>query len=268
MLPHFEVPGFWGPPTATVDWCEQNYAHTHYVCELFNTLSSLAMLTAGLTGLFLHYRSLERRFLLAFAAVCLVGVGSVAFHASLRFELQLLDELPMLYSALILVYTLLENRRERRFGRWFPGLLLLHAALVTALTAFTRETLQFYLFHVSFGSLEFFGLYRVYRIRQKSSDPVVHRLFRLGMGAYALALFCWIADLKACRTLAETLPRLGLVNPELHAWWHVLVSVGLYLLIILIAYDRLKMLGREPRLEHWLGLIPRVRRVPGRDSRG
>jgi dihydroceramidase len=240
-----------------VDWCERNYVHSHYVCELFNTFSSLAMVAAGLTGIALH-RSLERRFLLAFAAVALVGIGSIAFHASLRFELQLLDELPMLYSALIMVYILLENRSERRFGIWFPALLVLHAALVTGLTAFTRGDLQFYLFHASFGSLEFFGLYRVYRISRRSSDRAVHRLFRLGMSAYAIALVCWFTDLRACELLDGTLPRLGLVNPQLHAWWHVLVSGGLYLLVVLVAYDRLQVLGREPRLARVLGVIPRV----------
>jgi dihydroceramidase len=254
----FEVPGFWGQPTATVDWCERNYVHSFYVCELLNTLSSFSMVAAGLIGIALHQRLLEKRFLLAFAAVCLVGVGSITFHASLRFELQLLDELPMLYSALIMVYILLENRAERRFGAWFPALLVVHALLVTTLTAFTRGKLQFYLFHASFGSLEFFGLYRVYRISRRSSDVVVHRLFRVGMGAYAVALFCWITDLKACETLDGTLPRLGLVNPQLHAWWHILVSVGLYLLVVLVAYDRLQVLGRKPRIDRWLGFVPRV----------
>lgn len=216
------------------------------------------MIVAGLVGIALHRRLLEKRFLLAFAAVCLVGVGSIAFHATLRFELQLLDELPMLYSALILVYILLENRSERRFGAWFPALLVAHAVLVTGLTAFTRGTLQVVLFHTSFGSLEFFGLYRVYRISRNSSDVAVHRLFRAGIGAYALALVFWFTDLQACEILDGALPRLGLVNPQLHALWHVLVSIGLYLLVVLIAYDRLQVLGRRPKLEAWLGFIPRV----------
>ena len=25
--------GFWGPPTATIDWCETNYEVTHYIAE-------------------------------------------------------------------------------------------------------------------------------------------------------------------------------------------------------------------------------------------
>ncbi|HEX5101677.1 MAG TPA: ceramidase domain-containing protein, partial [Polyangiaceae bacterium] len=115
-------PGFWGAPTSSVDWCEANYRYSPYICELFNTLSSLVILLAGLFGAWFHRRVLERRFIVAFLALLAVGIGSVAFHATLRFELQMLDELPMLWLALVMIYTLLENRPTRRFGPWFPAL--------------------------------------------------------------------------------------------------------------------------------------------------
>ena len=102
--------GFWGVPTATVDWCETNYAHLSFVCEFFNSVSSLAMVGAGVVGLVLHRHVLERRLLAAFALVSAVGLGSIAFHMTLRFELQMLDELPMLYLALLMVHLLVENR--------------------------------------------------------------------------------------------------------------------------------------------------------------
>ena len=33
-----DYPGYWGPPTATIDWCEANYDVSFYVaefCKLF-----------------------------------------------------------------------------------------------------------------------------------------------------------------------------------------------------------------------------------------
>lgn len=251
--------GFWGPPTSTIDWCEANYEHTPYVCELFNTVSSVAMVMVGLLGLVLHRRLLERRFLAAFLVVVLVGVGSIAFHATLRFELQLLDELPMLYSALILVYILMENQAKPRFGIWFPLALVAHGVLVTALTAFTRGPLQFYLFHASFGSLEFFALYRVFRLYRRSQSRAARRLFVFGMFAYASALVCWFTDLRACHFLSVTLPSFGVPNPQLHAIWHLLVSAGLYLLVVLIAHERLLVLGRHPRVCLAGGFLPYLR---------
>jgi dihydroceramidase len=251
--------GFWGPPTSSVDWCESNYQHTFYVAELFNTVSSLAMCLAGLAGLWLHRRVLERRFLLAFAIVVVVGLGSAAFHGTLHFELQMLDELPMLYSALVVVYILLENRRERRFGLWFPAALIAHGVLITALSALTRGRVQFFAFQLSFSSMEFFALYRVWRIYRRSADRDLRRLYRVGMVAYLAALLCWMTDLQACGFVSRWMPAHGLPNPQLHAWWHVLVSAGLYLLTLVMAHDRLRVLGRRPMLSYAGGLLPCVR---------
>jgi dihydroceramidase len=186
-----------------------------------------------------------------------VGVGSVAFHATLRFELQMLDELPMLYTALVMIYILLESGRERRFGAWFPAALVAHGALVTSLSAFTRGALQFYLFQLSFASMEFFALYRVYRVYRRTSSGVVRRLYRLGMGSYAVAVALWFTDLKACGFVAGVLPSHGIPNPQLHAWWHVLVSCGLYLLTLMLAFDRLQVLDRRPELR-FAGALPYV----------
>lgn len=259
MISQLAPQGFWGPPTSTVDWCEANYGHTPYIAELFNTLSSAAMIAAGLVGLWLHRAQLERRFLLAYLIVAVVGVGSVAFHGTLRFELQMLDELPMLYSAIVTVYILLENRAAPRFGRWFPALLVAWAVFVTVLSAMPRGQLQFYCFQVSFGSLEFYSLYRVYRIYRvyrRTQDESVRRAYRLGTLSYLVAIAIWFVDLRFCHVV-RALP-FGIPNPELHAWWHVLVSAGLYLLYLVIAFDRLTTLGLRPQII-WRG-IPHVRR--------
>ncbi len=34
--------GFWGPRTASVDWCEPNYVWSHYVAEWWNTITSVS----------------------------------------------------------------------------------------------------------------------------------------------------------------------------------------------------------------------------------
>lgn len=257
-------PGFWGPPTSSVDWCEANYAHTRWVAELFNTTSSLAMVLAGLLGLLLHRRSLERRFALCFASLVIVGLGSVGFHATLRFELQMADELPMLYTAIVMLYILLENQRERRFGSWFPLLLAAHALLVTSLTAFARGRLQFYLFHTSFGSMEAFSLYGVYRLHRRQPLSPVGKLFHVGIAAYLVAIVLWFIDLRFCPLLSG-LPAHGGFNPQLHAVWHVLVSCGFYCLLLVVAYHRLETLRRRPQLRRWAG-VPYVASASGQHS--
>ena len=145
--------GVWGIPTASIDWCEQNYAVTPWVAEFWNTLSSLAMVAAGLLGLLT--RRFGRGVRLAFGLLVLVGLGSIAFHGTLRFELQMLDELPMLYLVTWLVWLLVENGPgppTRRSGS--PRRSLGYVLLATAGATLNRGDAQFLAFHVSFGALE------------------------------------------------------------------------------------------------------------------
>jgi dihydroceramidase len=36
------------------------------------------------------------------------------------------------------------------------------------------------------------------------------------------------------------MPAHGIPNPQLHAWWHVLVSLGFFLLLGVVSFDRLR----------------------------
>jgi len=226
--------GFWGVPTASIDWCEQNYAVTPWVAEFWNTLSSLAMVAAGAVG---AVGASARRFAgeirLAFALLAVVGLGSIAFHGTLRFELQMLDELPMLYLVTWLVWLLVENGPTRRLGRWFPASLVGYVLLATAGATLNRGHAQFLAFHVSFGALEIFCLGRLSWLALRPENRAVRGWFALGLAAYATGIAIWFVDLKAC-------PANGISDLQLHAWWHVLVSLGFFLLLGIVSYDRLR----------------------------
>lgn len=62
-----DVTGYWGHGSASVDWCESNYTVTMYLAEFSNSLSSFAMILAGLLGMYLHPNA-EFRFHMAFAS--------------------------------------------------------------------------------------------------------------------------------------------------------------------------------------------------------
>ncbi len=235
--------GFWGVPTASIDWCEQNYAVTRWVAEFWNTLSSVAMVAAGVLGVATSRFAREIR--VAFALLVVVGLGSIAFHGTLRFELQMLDELPMLYLVTWLVWLLVENEPARRFGRWFPALLVGYVLPATAGATLNRGDAQFLAFHVSFGALELFCLGRVAWLALRPENRAVRGRFALGLAAYATGIAIWFVDLKACPWVSVTLPAHGLPNPQLHAWWHVLVSLGFFLLLGVVSFDRLRRRGRS-----------------------
>ncbi|KAI8923918.1 ceramidase, partial [Entophlyctis helioformis] len=262
---------FWGPPSSSVNWCETDYNVTSYVAEYFNTVSSLAMAAVGLLGVLLHPWA-ERRFHVAFLTTVAVGLGSVAFHGTLHKFAQALDEVPMLYSSLTFVYIgvcqryrLLPSRR-----RLFATVLCLHAIVTTLLVTLSHGPLQFALFHTSFGTAHVYALYhavQVYRSRRARLMAAQHSLtstqssnghiqqqqqqaprdailwtFERGAALYGSAMVCWIVDMTLCEYVnpgyesTAVLP----INPQLHAWWHVLVSLGLYNMALLTLAARVE----------------------------
>lgn len=209
---------YWGPVTSTVDWCEANYVLSDVVAEMFNTGSSLAMVVAGLLGL-IRERALPVRYRVAFALLVLVGLGSVAFHATLRFETQMLDELPMVYLVLVVVHAISGVR-----ARW-P--FVLAGIVLTVLCAGNRGQTQFFIFQLGFGSLEVFALAKTWML-QRTAPPETRRLYRYGMLSYAVAVIAWFIDIRFCAVIGDL---------KLHAVWHVLVSAGFYSLLMVIARE-------------------------------
>ncbi|CAH7670845.1 ceramidase [Phakopsora pachyrhizi] len=106
-----EITGFWGPATASIDWCESNYAVTRFIAEFANTLSNLVFVALALFGLKKCRDSrLPIPLSLCQVGIALVGIGSFLFHATLKYEWQLGDELPMIYCCCLITYVAFDAR--------------------------------------------------------------------------------------------------------------------------------------------------------------
>ncbi|KAF9110989.1 Alkaline ceramidase 3 [Mortierella sp. AM989] len=249
--------GYWGHPTAS-DWCESNYSKSYYIAEYFNSLSSFSMILVGLIGMYLH-SSFEKRFLLTFGSIVVVGIGSIAFHGTLLFPLQMLDEVPMVYCVLTGLYCCVENKPYRRYGAWFPIGLTLYGLLTTVIMMYAgpeNHLLEFIVFQSSFGFVILTLLSYVIKIYARVQDQSIKRMWSLAGLIGAVAYGYWNVDFRMCHTM-ENLP-FGISNPQFHAWWHVGASMASYIVCLLLCYDRADNLERKPRIEWIGGVLPRV----------
>ena len=66
-----------------------------------------------LAAYFVFRLGYERKFALAHLGVALIGVGSALFHLTLKYTMQLADELPMLYGTSVLLYCAIESPKPK-----------------------------------------------------------------------------------------------------------------------------------------------------------
>ncbi|CAE6459164.1 unnamed protein product [Rhizoctonia solani] len=117
--------GFWGNHTSTIDWCENNYVHTRFIAETYNTLSNVPFVVLAVVGAVAvlqpngGFRPLPhaRRFMLMHALLALVGTGSFVFHATLKWKAQVMfDEMPMLLVTCAALYSIRVPLRPQALG--------------------------------------------------------------------------------------------------------------------------------------------------------
>lgn len=113
--------GYWGIPTSTIDWCEENYVVSKYIAEAVNTTTNSAFIILALFSIY-HaiHNKLEPRFIFTAFGFLLVGIGSWLFHMTLKYHFQLLDELPMIYATCIPFGPYLVSSKLQDNPSWWP----------------------------------------------------------------------------------------------------------------------------------------------------
>uniref|UniRef100_A0A3B3ZYB7 Alkaline ceramidase n=1 Tax=Periophthalmus magnuspinnatus TaxID=409849 RepID=A0A3B3ZYB7_9GOBI len=240
MAPSVDRQGHWGRPTSTLDWCEENYVVSYYIAE-FNTVSNLIMIIPPICGAIQTFRDgLEFRYICSFIGLT-VGIGSWCFHMTLLYEMQLLDELPMIYSTCVFVYCYECFKQEKTISFFLIALLLLFSISVTV----WKEPV----FHqVMYGALVACLVIRSVFI--VTVYPWLRPLCYTSLGIFMLGFLLWNIDNIFCDSLAsrQTLPSgVGVVLTQFHAWWHILTGLGSYLHILLFLCGVWPTLHMEPQ---------------------
>jgi len=235
----------WGPVTATLDWCESNYAVCLYIAEFWNTVTNLTMITLAVCGMVATARAgAEFRFQLSNFGIMLVGIGSWCFHGSLLYEMQLLDELPMVYTTAVFIYCISLQDPKKRHSPALALFLLVLCAAITAVYVWWKEPL----FHqVCYGLMVAYltatCTRTAYRFRD---DRALVRVLVAAVFLFLAAWGLWNIDIHFCQELREMREHMGPFAPllELHAWWHVLTAYSSYLQVVFSTAVQLRVCGK------------------------
>ncbi|KAM8897921.1 alkaline ceramidase 3 [Spinachia spinachia] len=267
MAPSADRQGYWGRPTSTLDWCEENYVASFYIAEFWNTVSNLIMILPPIYGAVQTFRDgLEFRYICSFLGLAAVGVGSWCFHMTLIYEMQLLDELPMIYSTCVFVYCLYECfKEENRVGLLPIALLLIFSVSVTVVYLQWKEPV----FHqVMYGALVACLVMRSVFI-VTWMYPWLRPLCYTSLGVFLLGFLLWNIDNIFCdtlRTSRQMLPSGVGVATQFHAWWHIFTGLGSYLHIILSLQIRSTYLKHRPNVKFLCGVWPTLHIDPQKTS--
>ncbi|KNC99655.1 uncharacterized protein SPPG_05036 [Spizellomyces punctatus DAOM BR117] len=254
--------GYWGPVTSTLDWCEENYIVSPYLAEYWNSTTNLVFLVWPLIGLYSCWKTgAEKRFWASFAALMCVGTGSFLFHGTLRYAMQLLDELPMAMGTCVFVYCHLQMFSKKLSPSIILGLFLTFLLTCTAYLVIQTPIL----FQAAFATLTllqlFIGLYNLYKISKVNpkAGRTLGRMTAVCVASMLTAFVLWNTDQLHCGTIQEHRNRLGYpfrVGLELHAWWHLLTGYSGYTSVVASQYGRALALGREDVSLTWPAPAP------------
>eukprot|EP00611_Tribonema_gayanum_P021932 TRINITY_DN4322_c0_g1_i2.p2 TRINITY_DN4322_c0_g1~~TRINITY_DN4322_c0_g1_i2.p2 ORF type:complete len:201 (-),score=30.41 TRINITY_DN4322_c0_g1_i2:893-1495(-) len=160
--------GYWGHVSSSIDWCEENYTHSHYVAEIHNTVSGATGAVAGAIGMACCYKcGAELRFALVFLMLAITGIGTVCFHGALQRWMQILDEVPMLWLIVAVIFCVYERNAAahggRQYGLWLPLVLVAWATVVSCVAVLVHGPMQVACFQSSFACALLVALYGIYK---------------------------------------------------------------------------------------------------------
>ncbi|KAH8654658.1 ceramidase [Ilyonectria robusta] len=252
--------GFWGRPTSTLNWCEEDYVISHYAAEIMNTLTNVLFIALGVRGVrnCLKYKH-DRIFLIAYMGYLLVGCGSFAFHATLTYPMQLVDELSMIYTTCILCYAIFTHSKSRLFAILLGIGLAVLSISITAYYHYVKDPLFHQCaFTILFITTVFRSLYTMESVLRPllsekyadkaggispsnteargfpvRGDHVIIREMRwivvMGFVTSVAGIAAWNLDNLCCSDLLRWRHQVGLpwgIILEGHGWWHVLTALG------------------------------------------
>lgn len=277
MLP-FAVPyppeqenGYWGVPTSTIDWCEENYVVSSFVAEALNTTTNAFFMGLAVFAIYhAHNNKLETRFKLTAFGFLLVGVGLWLFHMTLRYEYQLLDELPMIYATCIPFWSIFSEFKTPR------QLVAVGVGIFSAANLLTFVYLKVLkdptLHQASYALLNAAIIYRSFtlartHVREAHALRQLNKTMVFGVAIFGFGYLLWNLDIHLCLQVRSVRRDWGMPYGfvlEGHGWWHIFTGLGVYYYLVYQEYLRCFLTGTQSFYEfRWVWGLPVVSLING-----
>jgi len=283
--------GYWEPHTSSIDFCESNYLHTHYVAEIHNMWSSIVGISLfGVLGLMCGNPSKELRFSIAYFILVLIGVGSACLHATLHWVYQSSDELPMVYLITTYIYIFLElesppkpkrinNRghdedddddgsgsggvhKKLSTSSRYPNLSL-HLSLLMVVNTIIYYKFQnlYWVFLLTFGLGLTSYVTMVGRMFYKGSTMTKNHISKKVIALSVVSYFfvgspSWIIDMLHCDSSSLSSSSHYDHGLTWHIIWHFAAGFGAYCTIVYLESFRMQSLAKDFSARYILGFIP------------
>lgn len=267
-IPYPEAPevGYWGIPTSTIDWCEENYVVSPYIAELVNTATNSAfILLAGYACINVLRHKHNLQFLLVSIGFIIVGFGSWMFHMSLLYEYQLLDELPMIYATCVPFWIVFSYSKSRATGYKIAVGITAFAITLTVVYLKYRDPL---IHQIPYGILTGITMLKsVFLVNEHvhivETRKQMNNIMIWGFIYIVLAYFLWNTDIHLCDLYRRTRRNIGMPYGfilEGHGWWHLLTGIGVYHYIVYLEHLWVFLIHKENEYEiKWsLGFVPHL----------
>ena len=247
--------------SSPLDWCEQNEVYSPYIVEFWNTVTSALLAVIGIAGWWVYKKNpsihkYEPQFVLVWAIMFVVGVGSVWFHGTLSVAGQVSDEVPIVVLACVAI---MMARPKANWSGKSREIALNGHTLVRATTVLCVFCLFFPVVSHLFTLVCFPGCgYYFLTDYAKSKNPQFKALFWTAIGFFCLAFTSWITDRVACEQMTKFGEMYLGGYPQLHAIWHVLIGTTFWLLIALGIVMRAEQDGVQFSIQKHHGVLPVV----------
>lgn len=257
--------GIWGEPTSTLNWCEEDYNITPYVAEFVNTFTNLIFMWLGFKGI---RKCIANGFspalTLSFVGYVVIGLGSMAFHGTLWYSMQLADELPMIWTICGLAHVTFSYGKSRTTSNLLGALFAGVAAFITIYYVTNKNPVFHQIAYASLtiGVVTRGGLATKYElepaIRRRNpqiADKIMREMWTLmilGVGLFLLGFVFWLFDIVNCNYLLAWRSHMLLpwsIVLEGHGWWHIFTGLGAYNLIVWRVWLNCCLDGNEDKFE-------------------